>query len=88
MTDVQQLIDFRIKQRLTFYMKINVVRMRLNIVQYFDKVLNLDKLRFSMSWRTKAASQIANTRCFNIKFLELFHLMPAYFFRYLIHDIN
>ncbi|MNJ31462.1 hypothetical protein D3C77_261000 [compost metagenome] len=62
------------QQRLTLNMKINVVRMRLHLVQHLLEILNFDKLRFTFGRRAKAAGQIANTGRFNIKLFEFFHL--------------
>lgn len=72
-TDVEQLIDLGVQQRLAFDMEINIVRMRLDVVQNFAKILHLDKLRLAMGRRTEAASQIADAGRFDIELFKFFH---------------
>ncbi|MNJ50770.1 hypothetical protein D3C77_460570 [compost metagenome] len=74
MTYIQQSINFRMKQRFAFYMKINIVGMRLNLIQYFHKIIHFDELCFPLGWRAKAAGQITNACRFDIKLFKFFHL--------------
>jgi len=58
------------KQRLSFYVQINVLGVRLDLVQPFGKVINVDKVGFALGWRTKGTGEIADAGDFYINFLK------------------
>lgn len=70
--DIEQFIDFGVKQRLSFYVQINVLSMRLDLVQPFGKVLDLDKIGFALGRRAKGTGKIADAGDFYINFLKCF----------------
>ncbi|GJM83882.1 hypothetical protein HMSSN139_63780 [Paenibacillus sp. HMSSN-139] len=67
LTDVEQLVDLGMQQRLALYVKINIVRMRFDIVQDLAEILDFDKLRLTMGRRAETAGQVANAGRFDVK---------------------
>ena len=70
MADIQQLVDLRMKQRLSLHMQINVTRMRLDLIQSSRKVLHFNEVGLALRRRTERAGQITNARDFYVNFLK------------------
>lgn len=71
MADIQQLVDLRMKQRLSLHMQINVTRVRLDLIQSSRKVLHFNEVGLALRRRTERAGQITNARDFYVNFLKL-----------------
>ena len=61
------------EQRLPFYMQINIIRMRLNLIKDIREIIYFDEIGLTFRLRTERAGQITDACNFNIKFLELLH---------------
>lgn len=82
MAGVQQFINAGMEQRLAFDMKIDMARMRLNLVKNTMERVELDELRFPFGLRTEAAGQITDACNLDIYFLNVLKSMFSILSRY------
>ncbi len=70
--NIQQLVDFRVKERLPFDVQINMIGMRFDLVQNIGERIQLDKRRLTAGLRAKAAGQVTDARNLDIYFFKCF----------------
>lgn len=70
MRNIEQLMNARMQERLSLDMQINMIRMRLNLIERMREILDRNKLRFALCRRAEAARQITYARNLNIYFLK------------------
>lgn len=72
MAGIQQLIDFGMEEGFAFDVKINMIRMRFDLIQDVVEGVQLDEISFASRLRTEAAGQIAYACNFDIYLFERF----------------
>jgi hypothetical protein len=60
-------------KRLAFDMQINMLRMRLQLIQDAVERIDLDKIRLAARLRAKAAGEVAHARNLDINLFERLH---------------
>lgn len=72
MADVEQLVDFRMEQRLSFYVQVNVPGVRPDLIQPLREAVHRDKRSLALRRRAKRTGEIADARNFYINFFKRF----------------
>lgn len=78
MAGIEQLTELRMKERFTLHVQVDVIRVRLDLIQYMIERIQLDEISLSCRLRTEGAGQVAYACNFYIYFFESFHdLVPT-----------
>jgi hypothetical protein len=84
--DVEELMDLRMKERLSLDMEIQVVRMGLQLIQSPGEFLHGEELLLPLCGGTEAAGQIAGAGDFEIDFLVFLHVQVSTSSRMIFDD--